>query len=224
MKQFDIPVAVFMFKRPNKTALIIDQIAKVKPSKIYLIADGPRNDDEKADVMTCRNEVERHINWDCEVVKNYAENNRGVYQNIAGGAKWVFDREECAIFLEDDNFPAISFFQYCKEMLERYEDDTRILWICGTNYMGKSEFEDGSDYCFTKLMLPCGWASWSKKFLKYYDGQMDLYRDSICQNKVRLSYGNRLLFNMTILFGMKLLQILTKGRTQVRGIIKWLFL
>lgn len=194
MMNFDIPVAVFMFKRPQKTAMIIDQIAKVKPSRIYLIADGPRNDDEKSAVDECRMEVEKHITWDCEVIKNYAETNRGVYQNIAGGAQWVFGQEEKAIFLEDDNFPALSFFQYCKDLLERYKDDTRVLWICGTNYMGKSSFEDGSDYCFTKLMLPCGWASWSNKFLKFYDGNLDLYNDPVCREKVRRTYGNRLLY------------------------------
>ncbi len=194
MNGFDIPVAIFMFKRPEKTAMIIDQIAKLKPLKLYLIADGPRNAKEKEAVEACRRKVEQHIVWDCEVIKNYAPVNRGVYQNIAGGAKWVFSLEERAIFLEDDNFPALSFFQYCKELLERYKDDTRILWICGTNYMGKSELEDGSDYCFTKLMLPCGWASWSDKFLKYYEGEMNLYRDKVYKEKVKITYNNKLLY------------------------------
>lgn len=194
MNRFEIPVAVFMFKRPEKTAMIIDQIAKVQPTRLYLIADGPRNNDEAQAVEECRTEVEKHITWDCKVIKNYALENRGVYRNIAGGAEWVFSQEDKAIFLEDDNYPALSFFEYCKELLERYKDDTRILWICGTNYMGKSDFEDGSDYCFTKLMLPCGWASWSNKFMKFYEGNLELYRDRVYQDKVKLTYGNRLLY------------------------------
>lgn len=215
MNSFNIPVAVFMFKRPEKTAMIIDQIAKVKPEKIYLIADGPRNDEEKEAVEACRCEVEKHIVWDCEVIKNYAEVNRGVYQNIGGGAQWVFSQEDKAIFLEDDNYPALSFFEYCKELLERYEDDTRVLWICGTNYMGKSEFEDGSDYCFTKLMLPCGWASWSHKFLKFYDGDMELYKNSGIRKKVRRTYAKQLLYKHDYPNWDKILMDIANGKNPI---------
>lgn len=194
MKQFEIPIVLFLFKRAEKTALIVDQISRVCPKKIYLIGDGPRNDSEKLEVESCRRKVESHIVWDCEVLCNYADTNRGVYQNIAGGARWVFEREPMAIFLEDDNFPALSFFSYCEELLEKYKDDTRILWICGTNYLQKYEPEDGSDYIFTKLMLPCGWASWADKFNKFYFGDLSLYRDEIIKRKVLKEYDNKLLY------------------------------
>ena len=194
MKKFNIPIALFIFKRGEKAALIIDQIAKVKPSKIYLIGDGPRNVNEIDEVESCRKLVESHITWDCEIVRNYAEKNRGVYQNIAGGANWVFEREGKAIFLEDDNFPAISFFEYCETLLDKYKDDTRILWICGTNYMQEYQPEDGSDYVFTQLMLPCGWASWAHKFPKFYDGGISLYRNNYIKNKAKWLYRNKLMY------------------------------
>ena len=47
MEQFNIPVALFLFKRGEKSAVIIDQIAKIKPQKIYLIGDGARKKDEE---------------------------------------------------------------------------------------------------------------------------------------------------------------------------------
>ncbi len=194
MNTFNIPIAVFMFKRVEKTVQIVKQIGKVKPSKIYLIGDGPRNESERKNVKNCRSLVEACITWDCEIIRNYATENRGVYQNIAGGAKWVFEREEMAIFLEDDNFPELSFFQYCKELLEKYKNDTRILWICGTNYMQKYAPMDGSDYVFTQLMLPCGWASWAKKFVPFYDGEMKLYRDDYVRKQVAHEYTNKLLY------------------------------
>lgn len=197
-EQFDVPVCVFMFKRAQKTAQIIDQIGKVRPSKLYLIGDGPRNDNESEQVEQCRKIVEEHITWKCEIVKYYAQTNRGVYQNIAGGAKWVLEREPYAIFLEDDNFPALSFFSYCKELLEKYRDDTRVLWICGTNYLKEYEPKDGSDYVFTQLMLPCGWASWSHKFAKFYDGKLDLFKDKTLRKKVAYLYSNKTLFRQNL--------------------------
>lgn len=199
MQQFDVPVALFIFKRSEKAILIINQIAKIAPKKIYLIGDGPRNESEREDVEQCRANIEKAITWDCEIIRNYSNNNRGVFNNIAGGAKWVFAREKRAIFLEDDNFPEITFFRYCKELLDKYENDSRVLWICGTNYLESYEPEDGADYVFTKLMLPCGWASWSSKFVKFYDGDLNLYSDPVLLKKVSLGYKNKILLRQNLM-------------------------
>ena len=174
---FNIPIVLFLFKR-NKITDVIKRVAEVQPRKVYLIGDGARTQEEQEQVCACRKLAEEAITWDCEVIKNYAETNRGVYENIAGGAKWVFEREESAIFLEDDNLPEVTFFQFCSEMLDRYKEDSRILWVCGTNYLGKYVPDDGVSYVFTKHMLPCGWASWSKKFCAVYDGNLDGCEDN----------------------------------------------
>jgi hypothetical protein len=213
--KFNIPVAVFMFKRAEKTAMIIDQIAKVAPSKIYLIGDGPRNKEEEEAVLNCRKNVEEHITWDCEIIRNYASQNRGVYQNIAGGAKWVFEREEMAIFLEDDNFPSLSFFPYCQELLEKYKNDSRVLWVCGTNYMQQYTPEDGSDYVFTQLMLPCGWASWATKFNTFYDGEMQLFQDLHIKKNISRAYHNRALYNHDLLTWERSACDIAKGRQPI---------
>lgn len=198
MQPFDVPIGVFLFKRTDKTAQIIDQIGKVKPRKLYLIGDGPRSEEERQQVEECRTVVENHVTWDCELVRYYADQNRGVYENIGGGAKWVLEREPYAIFLEDDNFPALSFFPFCEELLKKYKDDSRILWICGTNYLKEYEPSDGSDYVFTQLMLPCGWASWGNKFPKFYDGHLDLYDDEYLRHRVASSYANKKLLRQNI--------------------------
>lgn len=166
----EIPVVLLLFKRKDTTLRIIQRLKEAKISKLYIIADAGRNPKENEKVSEARKAVENAIDWECEVIKNYAETNRGVYGNIALGAKWVFEREKWAIFLEDDNLPELTFFPFCREMLQRYEKDTRVLWVCGTNYLGRYISESGASYMFTKHMLPCGWASWSDKFLTYYDG------------------------------------------------------
>lgn len=191
--QFDIPIVIIIFKR-KKAVEIIKRIAIVKPSKIYILGDNGRNKSEKAEVAECRKLVEEAINWDCEIIKNYADENRGVFANIGLGAKWVFEREKRAIFLEDDNLPEVTFFEYCKQMLDMYEKDTRILWICGTNYLGKYNTQDGSSYVFTKHMLPCGWASWSDKFNRFYDGDLQLCANEVLLSRIEKQYYNRKLY------------------------------
>lgn len=186
---FDIPVVLIIFRRCDTMPRIIQRLAKVKPRKVYILADEGRNEKEIEQAHECRKTVESLINWDCEVVKNYAEENRGVYRNIGEGAKWVFEREEKAIFLEDDNLPETSFFRYADEMLEKYETAPEVLWICGTNYV--TDMNGKESYTFTQHLLPCGWASWSTKFLKYYDGELSTFRDEAHKRKFYSSYSNR---------------------------------
>lgn len=193
MEQFNIPVVLFIFKR-TKAVEIIKRISTVKPQKLYILADQGRNDSEKEEALKCRKMVEDAIDWDCEVIKNYAEENRGVYENIGKGAIWVLRREKWAIFLEDDNLPETSFFEFCRQMLEQYENDSRVLWICGTNYLGNYEPESGHSYVFTRHMLPCGWASWASKFERYYDGELSLTEDKTVMDRIENSYCNKAVF------------------------------
>lgn len=189
---FDIPIALFMFKREEKTVEILKQIGKIRPTKLYLIADGGRNEDEHKAALRTRDAVEAAIDWDCKVIKNYAEENRGVYKNIGEGAKWVLGQEKWAIFLEDDNMPELTFFPYCKELLEKYEANERVLWICGTNYLGT--YNSKYSYMFTQNLLPCGWASWAEKFLKYYDGELKTFNPETDRKELRKSYHDKALF------------------------------
>ena len=38
----NIPIAFFIFNRPDLTELVFTEIAKVKPSLLLVVADGPR--------------------------------------------------------------------------------------------------------------------------------------------------------------------------------------
>lgn len=189
MEFFEIPIVIYIFKRHEKIVSILQRIACVSPKKLYIISDGPRNVEEYEDVVKCRKAVEENINWECEVIKNYSGTNRGVYENIGEGALWVLGQEESAIFLEDDNLPEVSFFYFCRELLEKYKDDTRVLWICGSNYL--EEYESPYSYVFSSHMLPCGWASWGNKFPKYYDGKLEALGDKTIIKRVKRNYESR---------------------------------
>lgn len=185
----DIPVVLIIFRRSDTMAKIINRLSEVKPRKLYILADEGRNQAEIEQVHHCREVVESLITWDCDVIKHYASANRGVYNNIGEGAKWVFGKEEKAIFLEDDNLPEVSFFEYAREMLDRYKDTPEVLWVCGTNYV--SDMGQKESYAFTQHLLPCGWASWSSKFLKYYDGYFETFGDPQKRKTFFESYSDK---------------------------------
>lgn len=167
------PVVIFLFKRIDTLERIFEVIRRAKPEKVYLLADGPRNDNEKIKTDAVRKKAKSLIDWDCEIIAHFHAHNVGVYKNIGMGAYQVLTEEKQAIFLEDDSLPELTFFQFCEELLERYEKSENILWICGTNYIQKYPLESDQSYYFTRNLLPCGWASWADKFKKYYDGNLE---------------------------------------------------
>lgn len=191
--RFDIPVAVFIFKRLDTLKRVFSRLSEVRPRKLYLIADQGRTDAERNAAATVRKGVEELITWNCEVVRDYAEENRGVYGNIALGARRVFEHEPMAIFLEDDNLPSASFFPFCEEMLGRYRNINEVLWICGTNYLSEYDVADGASYVFTRQLMPCGWASWSDKFLGSYDFDLKKLGEDD-RRRARMTYSIRRLY------------------------------
>lgn len=186
MQEYKVKTAIAMliFNRPENTRKVFEQVRKVKPSKLFIIADGPRENKED-DKLKCKQtrEIFNNIDWNCEVYKNFSEVNLGCAKRGATGFSWVFDNVEECIFLEDDCLPNITFFRFCDELLEKYRNDTRIMLISGTNQLGKWEKSKYS-YHFSKFGGIWGWASW-KRAWKYYDFDIKLWNDKNIKNILR---------------------------------------
>jgi hypothetical protein len=161
------PVALFVFKRPDTTRRVFDAISKVRPAKLLLIADGPRQDRE-GEAEACRQvrEIVAHVNWPCEVFKNFSEANLGCGERMVSGLKWVFSQVEEAIILEDDCLPDLSFFRFCQELLEKYRGDSRIAYISGDN-LAESCAKTEYSYLFSRIGGIWGWATWRSEWQRY---------------------------------------------------------
>ncbi len=168
------PVALIIFNRPDTTEKVFESIRQAQPSKLFVIADGPRQ--EKAiDVQQCaaaRAIIDR-VDWECEVMTNYSDTNLGCKLRPATGIDWVFQQVEAAIILEDDCLPDPTFFTFCDEMLERYRYDTRIMAIAGSNFQfGRKRTTDS--YYFSRFPHCWGWATWRRAW-QYFDLEMKLW-------------------------------------------------
>ncbi|MDE6566765.1 MAG: hypothetical protein K2K70_03405 [Lachnospiraceae bacterium] len=174
MSEFNltVPVVFCVFKRLDTTKKVFEKIREAKPQKLYIVADSAREQvtGEKEKVAAVRNYIEQHIDWECEVHKNYASENMGCGRRICSGISWVFETEEEAIILEDDCVPDPSFFRYCQEMLAHYRNDERIMLISGNNPLA-SCYHSKEEYLFSKIPFIWGWATW-KRAWKLYDYDM----------------------------------------------------
>jgi hypothetical protein len=166
-KRFETPVALFVFNRPDTTRRVFEAIAKVRPAKLLLTADGPRpgKTGEAEACQQVRDIVDR-VDWPCEVSTNFAESNLGCGERMISGLNWVFSLVEEAIILEDDCLPDASFFPFCRELLEKYRGDNRIAYICGTNLMERYLKTDAS-YYFSQFGGIWGWATWRSAWQRY---------------------------------------------------------
>ena len=156
----DVAVLILFFNRPRQLAQVFEQVKKARPSRLFLYQDGPRGEKDLPGIEACR-QVVADIDWECEVHQLYQEKNYGCDPSEYISQKWAFSHADKCIVLEDDDVPSVSFFRFCKEMLDRYENDTRISMIAGFN---PEEITPGisSDYFFASTFSIWGWASWRR--------------------------------------------------------------
>ena len=158
----DIAVLLLFFTRSDTFQQVFDAVRKARPSKLLLYQDGPRGERDLAGIEACRQIVsDENIDWECEVHRHYLEQNQGCDPSGFLSHQWAFTIADKVIVLEDDVVPAQSFFPFCKEMLDKYEDDERITMIAGFNI--DEVTKDCSDsYFFTSAFSIWGWASWRR--------------------------------------------------------------
>ena len=109
---FDIPVAMIVYKRLDVTKISFQAIRKVRPKKLYIISDGPRDLKDKKAVEEVRQYLDSHIDWKCDVHRDYAKKNLGLRYRMPSGMAWVFEKEDCAIFVEDDIKAGVEFLSF----------------------------------------------------------------------------------------------------------------
>ena len=171
---FHKPILFLIFNRPDTTRVVFEAIRKVRPLKLYVAADGYRENKE-GEKETCEltRAIIDNIDWKCEIKKLYREKNLGCKMAISSACDWFFENEEEGIILEDDCLPDPSFFTFCEQMLEYYKNEDNVMHIGGVNFQFGRKRGQGS-YYFSRNSHVWGWASWRRAW-KYYDVNMKYY-------------------------------------------------
>jgi hypothetical protein len=159
----ETPVVLIVFNRPDLARLVLTEISQVKPKRLFVISDGPRNNfkDDAELVKECRSLISE-IDWECEVSVLEQATNVGCQKNIVSGLNWVFSQVQEAIILEDDCVPSQEFFFYCSNLLAKYRDNTDVGCISGANLDGEIGFIDSETFKFSKFPSVWGWATWKR--------------------------------------------------------------
>ena len=186
----DIPVALIFFNRDESLKKVFEQVRKAKPSKLFLIQDGARENrqDDVDGIAACRKIVE-DIDWKCEIHRNFSDKNLGCGRRVSSGISWVFEYVDRAVILEDDCVIEPTFINFCDELLEKYKDDERVCMISALNHFNDWNCGDSS-YLFAKTGAIAAWATWKRVWDKF-DFKIEDYEDAYVQNVVKNSFGHK---------------------------------
>lgn len=172
-KQFDVPILMLAFRRPETTKKVFERVREIRPKELFIEVNGPRKGfpEDVSEVQKVK-DIFKKIDWPCKVHKLYREWNIGCFKGISLSIDWFFSKVDKGIILEDDCVPTKDFFFFCKEMLQKYKNDERVMHIAGYNFQRGWRRENYS-YYFSKYPYIWGWATW-KRAWKKYDPQVKL--------------------------------------------------
>ncbi len=179
---YNIPILFLVFNRPKETKKSLQEIKKIKPTKLYVVADGPRknnlNDDLNCKLV--RQIINDGVDWDCEVKTIFRNKNLGCRNSISLGITWFFKKEEMGVILEDDCIPNNTFFTFCEMMLLKYRLNSPVMHVSGNSFIDDSirnNYLDG-DYFFSKFPHITGWATWRRAWDLYDADLIDYNKKS----------------------------------------------
>ena len=187
----DVPVQTNIWIRPECQKKQFEVIKKARPSILFVMSDGGRNEEEWEIIRQNRLMYDTEIDWECTVYRMYEDTNNGMYGMGRKIAQFIWSKVDRCVLLEDEVIPSISFFSYCAELLERYKDDERISCICGLNHLEVSD-QVTSDYFFSRQGSIWGIATWKRVWDRFYDFEygkdpyvMGLLKERLKHNKKR---------------------------------------
>lgn len=189
---FDVPILFLVFRRPDITRRVFNEIKKVRPEQLFIGCDGPSDTvpGEAKKVQSVKEIFKKEIDWPCEVKTFFREKNDGSRVAETEAINWFFDNVEEGIILEDDCLPSQSFFYFCKELLKYYRNDARIMMISGNNFHFGRKYGRYS-YFFSRHVLTWGWATWRRAW-SYNDMNLENLIDFKKEQKIKDINGNYL--------------------------------
>ena len=86
---FQTPILFVIFNRPSTTKLVFNQIKKIKPTKLFIAADGPRagNQDDAVKSLQARKIIDE-IDWNCDVFTLFRGENMGCGKAVSSAINW----------------------------------------------------------------------------------------------------------------------------------------
>jgi hypothetical protein len=174
------PIVLFVYNRPEHTLATLEALEKnelAKESILYVFADGAKagaSEDSLKDIENTRQAVKSKPWCKSVIIENKSTNN-GLAKSIIEGVTKVVNEFGKIIVLEDDIVVAPYFLDYMNELLQKYEQEERIISIHGYNYPFK--YKGKSGLILLKGADCWGWATWRRGWNLFKSDSLALLRE-----------------------------------------------
>jgi len=168
------PVALFVYNRIwhlQQTIKALQNNLLAQESELFIFSDGPKNKRDEDSVS----EVRRYI----KTIKGFKrvtiierDHNIGLSQSIITGVTELVSRYGRVIVLEDDLVTAPYFLQFMNDALLFYQDEERIISVCGYMYPINKKY---GDTLFLRVCDSWGWATWKRGWDLFVADDRQLY-------------------------------------------------
>ena len=162
-----IPVALFVYNRPQHTQKVVDALRENNIPLLYIFSDGPKDAADALKVEETRKALDR-IDWVKKAVVK-EKINKGLADSIAAGVSRVLGEHNEVIVLEDDCLPYADFYSYMCQCFKRYENEEKVFCVSAYLHPVKSSIFKGYPYdvFFWKRFWSWGWGTWRRAWEKY---------------------------------------------------------
>lgn len=133
-------------------------------SPVFVFGDGPRSEDEIANVVETRSVAKSLLGNRAEY--HFRDKNAGLARSVIDGVNDVVGRFGRAIVIEDDLELAPLFLTYMNRALDRFADDDRV-WQVSAYMFDVPEFRTRSQALFLPMTTSWGWATWKRAWEQF---------------------------------------------------------
>lgn len=187
MKKFEVPIVVFAYRRHDTLAKVINNVLRQNPDKLYVFINAAANPAEEPLVEQVYQTVISLVPKTCNLILNRQAQHLSVGVQFSTSLDYLFTHEERALIFEDDTVPSDLFFEFARQMLERYKFDDSVMHISGCN-LNAFKPTPQAGYLRSPFALPCwGWATWARAWKKY-DFYMKEWPEK--RNAIQTQLGN----------------------------------
>jgi hypothetical protein len=137
----------------------LQRCAGFDDSPVFVFADGPKHPREVPAIQEARSEARRLLGGRAEFRES--ETNLGVDNSEIAAITELCERFGRVVVVEDDLIMAPGFLEFLNAGLARYENEPRVLEVCGYIF-DVPELRESTEAVLLPLTSAWGWATWKR--------------------------------------------------------------
>ena len=88
---FQVPVLIISYNRLVSFKRVFNQVKTLKPSKLYISSDGPKNSNDLSIINEIRLYIMNNVDWECNLFTKFENTNLGCKINVSNSISWLFN-------------------------------------------------------------------------------------------------------------------------------------